>query len=101
MCTGTELSIFDCPHSTFNYNCGHNEDVGLVCDIPPQCEDGDIRLVDSTLLNQGRIEVCSSNVWGTVCNDFFDVNDAIVACRQLGSTGKTCNNLIVSVKKSI
>ena len=100
MCTGTELSIFDCPHSTVN-NCGHDEDVGLVCDIPPQCEDGDIRLVDSTLLNQGRIEVCSSNVWGTVCDDFFDVNDAIVACRQLGSTGKTCNNLIVSVKKNI
>ena len=32
---------------------------------------------------QGRVEVCHNNVWGNVY-DYWDRNDGIVACRQLG-----------------
>ena len=87
VCVGNESSIFNCSHRT-SHNCLHTEDVGIVCGLPPQCQDGDIRLVGSYYLNQGIVEVCSSNVWGTVCDDSFDISEAAVACRQLGFPGQ-------------
>ena len=32
----------------------------------------------------GRLEICNNNIWGTICDDFFDAAAAQVACRQLG-----------------
>ena len=48
------------------------------------CTNGTIRLVDGHNPNEGRVEICVSGVWGTVCHDSWGSNDAMVVCRQLG-----------------
>ena len=48
------------------------------------CADGDLRLVGGMNESEGRVEICISNQWGTVCRNSWSVSDAKVVCRQLG-----------------
>ena len=48
-----------------------------------ECLTGSVRLVKGMSSNEGRLEVCYNNEWGTVCNDYFDHEEAKVVCRQL------------------
>lgn len=68
------------------------------------CSDGDVRLVGGTVANEGRVEVCTNQVWASVCystygnyggslrNSNWDAIEAKVVCRQLGylEQGKYC-----------
>ena len=48
------------------------------------CEDGEVHLVGGDTPNEGRVEVCFNNQFGTICDDGWDGNDAKVICGQLG-----------------
>ena len=42
-----------------------------------------IRLVGGSNNREGRVEVFVNGAWGTVCDDEWSDDNAIVACRQL------------------
>ena len=51
---------------------------------PGMCTNGETRLVNGVLENEGRLEICYNGVWGAVCDQGWDKTDAHVVCTQLG-----------------
>uniref|UniRef100_A0A8C2XTN9 Neurotrypsin n=1 Tax=Capra hircus TaxID=9925 RepID=A0A8C2XTN9_CAPHI len=81
-CTGNELSIEQCPKSSWGeHNCDHKEDAGVSC---TPLTDGVIRLAGGEGGHEGRLEVYHRGQWGTVCNDGWTDLNTYVVCRQLG-----------------
>ena len=64
---------------------------GMVILLPAatnaSCSNGDLRLMDGTSPQSGRVEVCFSGQWGTVCDDGWGREDATVVCNQLNYSG--------------
>ena len=61
----------------------------LIILIAIVCHDGDVRLVNGNQPNEGRVEVCFNETWGTICDyishrHYWNQPEANVVCKQLG-----------------
>ena len=55
------------------------------------CTDGDVRLVGGQNDAKGRVEICVSGIWGSVCEHRYSWREenAAVVCQQLGFHGNS------------
>ncbi|XP_069125491.1 LOW QUALITY PROTEIN: uncharacterized protein [Argopecten irradians] len=95
ICDGTEKSLFHCQANEWGvHDCSHEEDVGVQCDpemlsstrrpSTPSTGRDVVRLITGEGPHEGRLEVLHNNVYGTVCDDGFEDEEAGVVCRMLG-----------------
>lgn len=52
-------------------------------------DSGNVRLVNGNNPCSGRVEILHDGQWRTVCDDYWDINEATVVCRELD-----CGNVI-------
>uniref|UniRef100_A0A8C1LPQ2 SRCR domain-containing protein n=1 Tax=Cyprinus carpio TaxID=7962 RepID=A0A8C1LPQ2_CYPCA len=78
-CRRHDSTLWQCPSSAWGQNVCDNEVAKITCSdhVPLRLRGGDGRC-------SGRLEVYHNAVWGSVCDDQWDISDAQVVCRQLG-----------------
>ena len=81
-CTSSAQNISQCTITTPS-SCSHSNDAGLRC-AQPCTAAGQVRLVGGTNNLEGRVEICASGTWSTVCDDFWSEAEAKIVCQQLG-----------------
>ena len=66
--------------------------------VPP--DPNPIRLVGGANELEGRVEIFHDSLWGTICDDYWDISDANVVCNSLGFPGAAAANASVRYQLS-
>ncbi|XP_041485964.1 deleted in malignant brain tumors 1 protein-like [Lytechinus variegatus] len=81
-CMGTEDNLANCLHRGIGVTeCGYEEVASVVCFSGSPFK---IRLVNGSNDAEGRVEILYNRTWGTICDTWWDLRDARVACRMMG-----------------
>uniref|UniRef100_A0A8C2BUY5 Soluble scavenger receptor cysteine-rich domain-containing protein SSC5D n=1 Tax=Cyprinus carpio TaxID=7962 RepID=A0A8C2BUY5_CYPCA len=77
-CFGNESSLTECRADKWGQNiCLRDLYAGVICQ--PRT-----RLVSGINSCSGRVQVLYNGMWGTVCDDGWDLSEAAVVCREIG-----------------
>ncbi|XP_061602330.1 deleted in malignant brain tumors 1 protein-like [Cololabis saira] len=74
-CSGNVSSIAQCG---FEESMGRCDGASVACTGTPP-----IRLINGTDRCSGRVEILHDGMWGTVCDDDWDIRDAQVVCKSM------------------
>ncbi|XP_022104343.1 deleted in malignant brain tumors 1 protein-like [Acanthaster planci] len=80
-CTGKENNLMDCPRNASVHDCDPSRPATVMCSTPNRF---DLRLRNGSSYLEGRVEMYKNGVWWIVCDEGWDIVDAMVTCRQLG-----------------
>ena len=104
-CFCNETNIWDCTYNITNGGqyCYQHNDASVFCmrtfifkksltkfsfiantTMYSNCSNGDIRLVGGSTDNEGNVQICYDNAWGSICDHYWGMTDSDVVCRQLG-----------------
>uniref|UniRef100_H3A8K2 Soluble scavenger receptor cysteine-rich domain-containing protein SSC5D n=1 Tax=Latimeria chalumnae TaxID=7897 RepID=H3A8K2_LATCH len=73
-CRGNESILWECPFTPQGpQNCTHKNDAAVICSAPAHAK----------YIFSSRVEILHGNTWGSVCDQYLDLEDASVICEHL------------------